>query len=153
MRLFNAIIRQILSATDETGPFLSALGGRCLKGIGVILPLLLPLISLSQTIDVKQDGTGDYAQIQDAVDHAWPGDTVLVWPGTYYENLAINGKGLILGSLLMTTGDQAYKYSTIIDGGQNGSCISIEYVDASFEVNGFTLTNGGNCDYGGGIKI
>ena len=181
MKIFKATFKQILSVANETGTFLSALGrrclkgrggffspwgrclkgrgellspwGRCLKGRGVILSLLLPLISLSQTIEVKQDGTGDYTQIQEAIDHAWPGDTVLVWPGTYYENLTVNEKGIILGSLLMTTGDQDYKYSTIIDGGQNAGCISVKYVDTSFELNGFTIINGNSRDYGGGIKI
>ena len=154
MNLFKATIKQKLSASVRQRVFLSALGGRYLKGSGVFLILILfTTLSLSsQTIEVKQDSTGDYTQIQEAIDHAWPGDTVLVWPGTYYENIIINSKGIILGSLMMITGDEAYKYNTIIDGGQNGSCIVIEYIDTFIEINGFTLTNGKG-KQGGGIYV
>ena len=48
-----------------------------------ILAILLSNIVLSQIITVKQDGTGDYTIIQDAVNASVDGDTVLVWPGTY----------------------------------------------------------------------
>ncbi len=154
MNLFIATIKQKLSASGRQRAFLPALGGRCLKGRGVFLILILfTTLSLSsQTIEVKQDGTGDYTQIQEAIDHAWPGDTVIVWPGTYYENIIINSKGIVLGSLMMTTGDEAYKYNTIIDGGQNGSCITIKNIDEEAIINGFSIQNG-KAEDGGGINI
>ncbi len=37
------------------------------------------------TITVRKDGTGNYAVIQDAVDHAAAGDTILIGPGRYEE--------------------------------------------------------------------
>ncbi len=38
-----------------------------------------------RTWNVRKDGTGDYTVIQDAVDHAAPGDTVRIGPGRYEE--------------------------------------------------------------------
>ncbi|NCA87140.1 MAG: hypothetical protein EOM83_16520, partial [Clostridia bacterium] len=84
-----------------------------------LLPTILFLLSSSLSaavLTVKQDGTGDYTNIQQAIDAAAFNDTVLVWPGTYYENLHINGKPLTLASLYLTTGDRQYVYQTIIDG-------------------------------------
>ena len=47
--------------------------------------------ALASTI-ITVDGTGgaDYTSIQEAVDNATVGDTILVYPGTYIENVNIN---------------------------------------------------------------
>ena len=122
--------------------------------IFIILILFSIFNSFSQIIEVKQDGTGDYTSIQPAIDAAQTGDTVLVWPGTYYENIDFNSYGLTLGSLVLTTGDETYKHNTIIDGGKNGSCILIWNIDGVIEINGFTIQNGKTSNsYGGGIFI
>ncbi len=118
----------------------------------ITLISLLPLNSISQTIEVKQDSTGDYTQIQEAIDHAWPGDTVLVWPGTYFENIDFIGKNITLGSLMMTTGDETYKHNTIIDGGMNGSCIYIKNVANTTFIHGLSIKNGQSIN-GGGIYV
>ncbi|MDZ7741224.1 MAG: DUF1565 domain-containing protein [Bacteroidota bacterium] len=123
----------------------------------LILYFFFPLLSYSQTITVKQDGTGDYTAIQDAIDNANNGDTVIVWPGTYYENVNYQYKGIILGSLTMTTGDPSYISQTVINGNQSGCCIYIRDNNHVCEVNGFTLTNGSGTNNlgknGGGIYI
>ncbi len=48
----------------------------------------------------------------------WPvnGDTVLVHPGVYRENINFNGKNITVGSLFVTTGDEDYILQTVIDG-------------------------------------
>ena len=43
----------------------------------------------ANVITVKKDGTGNYQIIQQAVDSAFSGDTILVFPGTYIENILI----------------------------------------------------------------
>ena len=119
----------------------------------ILILLLCKAGAFAQPITVKQDGSGDFENIQAAVDAAAGGDTVLVWPGTYQENVHFTEKDLTLGSLSLTTGDISYAWQTIIDGNHSGSCIWIEEVDFA-EINGFTLMNGSGSYYaqsGGGF--
>ncbi|MCF6171564.1 MAG: DUF1565 domain-containing protein [Bacteroidales bacterium] len=113
------------------------------------LILLFSQTVQSQIITVKQDSTGDYTIIQDAVDAAANGDTVLVWPGAYFENVAIEGKNICLGSLTLTTGDETYINQTIINGNQTGSCIKLDDCPDTTIVNGLTLENGSGSYCGG----
>ncbi len=100
-----------------------------------------------------------YPDIQSAVDSAVSGDTVLVQPGTYYENISVSAKNIILGSLFLTTGDQSYINSTIIDGNFSGSVIVFDsFINSAAKLSGFTLTHGsgsstcsGSVAEGGGI--
>jgi len=98
--------------------------------------------AISQALTVKQDGTGDFTQIQSAIDAAEVGDTILVWPGEYIENLIIVEKYLTLGSLYLTTNNDAYIDSTIINGNQSGSGIAILEVSDTTKLIGFSITNG-----------
>ena len=113
-----------------------------LKFMLLLLSALLSSAAFSQTITVKQDGTGGFTTIQAAVDSAENGDTVLVWPGIYFENINFNGKNIVLGSLLLTTGDESYKYTTIIDGDNKGSCVLVNNSETNAELTGFTLQHG-----------
>jgi parallel beta-helix repeat protein len=95
---------------------------------------------------------GDYPAIQQGIDAGVDGDTVLVQPGTYVENINFNGHNVVLGSLLLTTGDPSYISQTIIDGDSSGTVISLAGgEDSSTCITGFTLTNGYTDGYGGGI--
>ncbi len=113
-----------------------------MKQILFTIIFITPLLMSGQIITVKQDGTGDFTTIQQAINHAWNGDTVLVYPGTYYENVDFKGKSLTLGSLTLTTGDVNYKYSTIIDGNRTSSCILLKSYETDVVINGFTLQHG-----------
>jgi len=126
-----------------------------MKKLLYIVLLLSTLGSYAQIIEVKQNGTGDFSIIQEAIDFAQNGDTVLVWPGIYYENLDFKSKGLVLASLVLTTGDEDYKYNTIIDGGGNTNCIRIRESLQTGSVVGFSIRNGiGDLFHlGGGINI
>ena len=127
------------------------------KIISLIIFSLISHSLFSQIITVKQDGTGDFTTIQEGINASVDGDTVLVYPGTYYENILYGGKEIILASLFLTTQDKNYINSTIIDGNQNGSCVRIASgEDEGTVLCGFTIQNGtGYSDdlIGGGLYI
>lgn len=82
--------------------------------------------------------------IQGAIDHASSGDKIRIGPGTYRENLAINGKRITLEP----AGDD---FAVIIDG-QGNTCITLSGGEGpSTVIKGLTLQNGGGAN-GGGIK-
>jgi len=53
----------------------------------LLILLLLPIFLLSEIIEIKQDGTGDFLTIQEGVDSSAINDTILVYPGRYIENV------------------------------------------------------------------
>ncbi|HMQ88797.1 MAG TPA: hypothetical protein PKB07_14480 [Flavilitoribacter sp.] len=55
----------------------------------------------AQTIRIP----ADYPTIQAGIDHAAAGDTVLVSPGVYSENLNFNGLDIVLASFYLTSVD------------------------------------------------
>ncbi|MFK5855416.1 MAG: DUF1565 domain-containing protein, partial [Bacteroidota bacterium] len=128
------------------------------KTFTLFISLTIGFSSFATTITVKQDGTGDYTIIQNAIDVAMDGDTVLVWQGTYFENINFIGKNITLASLMLTTSDENYKYTTIIDGNNTGSCVIFISGETDAILFGFTLQNGSgyldiniNETYGGGV--
>ena len=92
------------------------------------------------------DGSLDdpLADIEYAMSIAVVGDTILVAPGTYYENIEIsNDKRLIIGSYYLTTMDTSYISSTILDGGGSTSSPVLQFKanSDSTHFTGFTITN------------
>ncbi|MCK4255289.1 T9SS type A sorting domain-containing protein [candidate division WOR-3 bacterium] len=93
----------------------------------------------------------DCSTIQEGIDASSDGDTVLVQPDTYVENINLNGHNIILGSLFLTTGDTSYISSTIIDGDSSGTVVTFAYEeDSTAVITGFTIQNG-VASSGGGI--
>jgi len=93
----------------------------------------------------------DFLHIQEAIDNSADGDTVLLQPGIYVENLNFNGNNIVLGSLFLITGDVSFISSTIIDGNQSGPVVSFENgEDSAAVITGFTLRHGYSRN-GGGI--
>jgi parallel beta-helix repeat protein len=72
----------------------------------------------------------DHPTIQDAIDAAFPGDTVEVWDGVYVENVIVNKTVSLVGNSSATT---------IIDGGQSGDTIYV--VSDWVNITGFMITN------------
>jgi len=113
-----------------------------IKTFILILSLIIGFSSHATIHTVKQDGSGNYAIIQNAVDATIDTDTVLVWPGTYFENINIHEKNIIVGSLTLTTGDLSYINQTIIDGNHAGSCFDIFSYQETIVLHGFKLQHG-----------
>ena len=94
---------------------------------------------------------GDYSTIQQGIDASTNGDTVLVQPGTYVENINFNGHNILLGSLYITTNDTSYISATIIDGDSLSTVITFTGGENNNAcVAGFTIRHGLS-EYGGGI--
>ena len=111
--------------------------------------MLLPLNAV--ILPVAMDGSQQYTSIQSAVQSSAHGDTVLVYPGTYMENVNYSGKNITIASLELTTGDPSYRQTTIIDGNHNGATVrSIDPI-SNAGLFGFTIINGSGVDmiYGG----
>lgn len=128
----------------------------------LLIAIILGTVSLcaALTLRVAIDGSQAYTSVQQAIAECAHGDTVLVYPGRYVENISFMGKNITLASLELITGDQQYKYSTILDGDQNGSVILIINQERNVSIRGFTITNGSGHFYpnedqtfGGGLNI
>ncbi|KAA3615242.1 MAG: T9SS C-terminal target domain-containing protein [Calditrichaeota bacterium] len=110
---------------------------------------LSTISSMANIINVSTDSL----TIQSAIDLAKTGDTVLVHPGNYQENVNFNGKQIVVGSLFITTRLNRYIYETKISGNNSGTVITFDNGEDSTSVlSGFTISNGRN-DYGAGIYI
>ena len=107
-----------------------------------------------QILNVPQS----YPTIQAAILASYQGDTVLVAPGTYHENIDFWGRRVLLASNYLLSGDTADISATVLDGGGatvNQSVVSMTRGEDSLAMMvGFTITNGytdGN--HGGGVTI
>jgi hypothetical protein len=97
----------------------------------------------------------DYGTIQQGIDASADGDTVLVFPWLYQENINFNGKNIIVASLFWTTGDPNYISITKIDADHDGRGVTFENgEDSTAVICGFTIANGQtdiwNAYFGGG---
>jgi hypothetical protein len=92
----------------------------------------------------------DQPTIQAGINAASSGDTVLVAPGTYIENINFNGKAI---TVISASGAKA----TTIDGGQKGPVVTFSSGESSAStLRGFTIQNGNataGVGEGGGISV
>src|SRR5689334_8629802 len=103
----------------------------------------LPSWSGAATIRVPADA----GTIQQGIDAAAAGDTVLVSPGTYVENINFRGRALTVQS-------EQGPAVTIIDGNAAGSVVTFTSGETRNAVlRGFTIRNGMNSFNGGGVLI
>lgn len=109
----------------------------------MVAGLVVPLAAAADTIRVPADVT----TIQGAIDRAAPGDTVLVAPGSYFENVIINGTDVVLES-------EGGPDVTAIDGGRRGSVVTVlAGATRATVIRGFTIRNGDHPAGGAGIRI
>ena len=107
----------------------------------ILILLIIPFSLGANILQVALDGSQAFSSIQAAVNAAADQDTILIHPGTYYENVEINNKHLTLSSLELCTSDSSYISQTIINGNQSGSCIGI-IESSEVTIRGLSLTNG-----------
>jgi len=115
--------------------------------LSMIFGVTLSSAAVCNTIHVPKD----YAKIQDAIKAASTGDTVIVDPGTYIENIDFLGKDITVKSRL---GPEV----TLIDANmQDSGVVFINGETKKAVIDGFTITNGcghhhiGYGNVGGGI--
>jgi len=128
---------------------MSNLKTNAMKKLSLLIPLILSsLIAISQIINIPDD----YPTIQQGINAANIGDTVLVDTGVYVENINFNGKNITVASNFLMTLDTSYVSQTVIDGNQNGSVVTFDSgEDSTAILIGFTLKNGYTIK-GGGIR-
>jgi parallel beta-helix repeat protein len=109
--------------------------------------ILVFLVSFAAVAFISASGTiidvpDDYPTIQEGIDATSWGDTVLVQPDTYIENISFKSYNIVVGSMFLMTEDTSYISSTIINGNSSGRVVSFGRDDSLSIIIGFTLQNG-----------
>ncbi len=92
----------------------------------------------------------DYATLQEAIDAAAEGETIIAGPKVYNENIHFNGVNINLQSI--DPCDEAITAQTVIHGGYVTSVVTFGGgEDPCCVLEGFTITAGYNTNKGGGI--
>ncbi len=118
----------------------------CLFLLTMLFLAALPSTLQTTVINVP----GDVSTIQGGINACEDGDTVMVWPGTYYEHdIDFLGKAIVVMST--DPGNSEVVAATIVDGNSLGSVFVFQSgEDTTSVVAGLTITDG-YADYGGGI--
>jgi S-layer protein (TIGR01567 family) len=111
-------------------------------GITSLAILLLASAAGAATLTVDDGGGANYTRIQDAIDNASAEDTILVYSGTYYENVHVS-KQLVLRGVDNGGG------KPVVDAKGNGDAITLSIGKSTLE--GFTVVNSGT--YDAGIRV
>lgn len=134
---------------------------------------LICIIVLALSLNAKatiRNVPAQYATIQSGINASVNLDTVLVQPGTYFENINFRGKNIVLTSRYYQNNDYTYIQSTIINGStplqpDTASCVIFHNnEDSTTVLQGFTITGGAGTKWadehgaglfreGGGILI
>jgi len=96
------------------------------------------------TVSVSGDGSSwerAFKTIQEGIDAAWEGETVIVAPRIYVENIDFKGKNIALRSTDPL--DPAVVADTVIDGGESDSVVTfVGSENNTCVLSGFTIRNG-----------
>ncbi len=104
------------------------------------MKIFLVLVNLSLLFATVINVPDDYPTIQGGIDASADGDTVLVQPGVYVENINFNGRNITLTS-------SAGPEQTVIDGAMLGAVVTIENGETDVVLSGFTIRNGRGGEY------
>ena len=106
----------------------------------ILIPFLMLILSALSAATYTVPG--DYAAIQAAITTTIDGDSIIVAPGFYYENIDFLGKAIVITSRFEIENDTLLIDSTVIDGLENGSVCTFKNVENINSVlSGFTLKN------------
>ena len=98
--------------------------------------------SLNDVLYVGGSGEGNYSSIQDAINDALDGYTIIVYPGVYNENIVINKQVTLIGK---------DRDNTVINGGMKDDVVFI--TASNVKIEGFTITNSGSVGDDAGVRI
>jgi predicted outer membrane repeat protein len=120
-----------------------------MKKFDFVLFTLVILLSTNYSALARIINVPDYQEtIQAGIDASEDGDTVLVQPGEYVENIDFDGKAISV------IGNRDDPSEVVIDGNQNGNSVVV-FSNNETETSllaGLTI-QGGDTDFGGGIFI
>jgi len=108
-------------------------------------------VDIGNTSGVEDGTTWEtaFTTIQQGIDFAGEGHTIIVAEGTYVENIEFRGRNLTVRSAAPT--DPAVVAHTVIDGNQQGPVVTFAGTETdTCMLSGFTITNG-DTRWGGGI--
>jgi parallel beta-helix repeat protein len=115
---------------------------RCLCAVVLLLSLIFLCLVPSAKAATINVPSGQ-PTIQGGINAANNGDTVLVAPGTYYENIDFEGKAITVAS-------SAGAATTVIDGGAVLGRATVRFMSGEQRnsvLSGFTVQNGGNATF------
>jgi len=109
----------------------------------VLACLFLVIPCKAEIIIVDPNGSADFDNIQGAINYSWHGDTVIVRPGTYNENVFFNSRAITLTST--DPNDPNVVESTIINV-SSGYSVTFDFAEGSNSIlTGFTIRDGILC--------
>ncbi|MBN2181091.1 MAG: right-handed parallel beta-helix repeat-containing protein [Sedimentisphaerales bacterium] len=109
--------------------------------IAIVICALTVATSVGEVITVDDNEPADFDNIQAAIEYAQNGDTIIVKPGTYNENVRFNNKAITLTS---TAPDDPNVVNSTIITSDTGYSVSFDANEVNDSIlTGFTITGRG----------
>ena len=109
--------------------------------LAVVIAALLVIPCRAATVVVDDDGPAAYTSIQEAVNHSWDGDVIVVKRGTYRERLVFNSRAVTVRS--ENPDDPAVVQATVLTD-TTGPAVTFDFGEGERSVlEGLTITGRG----------